>query len=80
MVAAPPEPINAHAGSASEDIKAKVAREGARTIPVCSSSILTLPFPFISRHTNGEKKLKEGVAGQGGGQKKKTKGGERERE
>ncbi|PWY90956.1 formamidase [Aspergillus heteromorphus CBS 117.55] len=32
-VAKPPEPKNAHAGSAGEDLKAKVAREGARTIP-----------------------------------------------
>jgi hypothetical protein len=35
-VAKPPEPKNAHAGAASEDIKEKVAREGARTIPVCA--------------------------------------------
>jgi formamidase len=34
-VAKPPEPKNAHAGSAEESVKAKVAREGARTIPVC---------------------------------------------
>ncbi|KAJ5614502.1 Acetamidase/Formamidase [Penicillium herquei] len=33
IVAQPPNPTNAHAGSAGEDIKAKVAREGARTIP-----------------------------------------------
>lgn len=33
VVANPPEPINVHAGSASEDIKAKVGKEGARTIP-----------------------------------------------
>ncbi|KAB8071656.1 formamidase [Aspergillus leporis] len=32
-VAKPPEPKNAHAGSAEESVKAKVAREGARTIP-----------------------------------------------
>ncbi|EAU33475.1 formamidase [Aspergillus terreus NIH2624] len=32
-VAKPPEPKNVHAGSASEDIKAKVGREGARTVP-----------------------------------------------
>ncbi|OJJ48700.1 hypothetical protein ASPZODRAFT_61560 [Penicilliopsis zonata CBS 506.65] len=32
-VAKPPEPKNAHAGSAGEEIKQKVAREGARTIP-----------------------------------------------
>jgi formamidase len=32
-VAKPPEPINVHAGTASEEIKAKVGREGARTIP-----------------------------------------------
>ena len=34
IVAQPPQPINVHAGSAAEDIKAKVGREGARTIPV----------------------------------------------
>ncbi|PGH35270.1 formamidase [[Emmonsia] crescens] len=33
IVAKPPEPMNTHAGSADEDIKAKVGREGARTIP-----------------------------------------------
>ncbi|KAJ5797831.1 Acetamidase/Formamidase [Penicillium pulvis] len=33
IVAQPPNPTNTHAGSASEDIKEKVAREGARTIP-----------------------------------------------
>jgi formamidase len=33
-VAKPPEPINVHAGAASADIKAKVGKEGARTIPV----------------------------------------------
>ena len=33
VVAQPPEPQNVHAGSASEEIKAKVGREGARTIP-----------------------------------------------
>jgi len=32
-VAHPPQPINVHAGSASDEIKAKVGREGARTIP-----------------------------------------------
>ncbi|KAI1332234.1 formamidase [Xylariaceae sp. FL0255] len=32
-VALAPEPMNAHAGAADEDIKAKVATEGARTIP-----------------------------------------------
>ncbi|KAI4156450.1 MAG: hypothetical protein LQ340_000265 [Diploschistes diacapsis] len=32
-VAQPPEPQNAHAGSAPEDVKAKVGKEGARTIP-----------------------------------------------
>jgi formamidase len=35
IVAQPPTPQNTHAGSSSEDIKEKVAREGARTIPVC---------------------------------------------
>jgi formamidase len=35
VVAQPPETVNAYAGSeAGEDILAKVAREGARTIPV----------------------------------------------
>ncbi|KAI4207920.1 MAG: hypothetical protein LQ346_000257 [Caloplaca aetnensis] len=33
IVAQPPEPQNVHAGSASEEIKAKVGKEGARTIP-----------------------------------------------
>lgn len=37
IVAQPPNPMNAHAGSSSEDIKEKVAREGARTIPVCNT-------------------------------------------
>ncbi|KAK6851948.1 formamidase-like protein [Apiospora arundinis] len=32
-VAKPPEPLNAHAGIASAEIKEKVGREGARTIP-----------------------------------------------
>ncbi|OJK03241.1 hypothetical protein ASPACDRAFT_114143 [Aspergillus aculeatus ATCC 16872] len=32
-VAKPPEPKNAHAGSADESLKEKIAREGARTIP-----------------------------------------------
>jgi len=33
IVAQPPEPQNVHAGSATDDIKAKVGKEGARTIP-----------------------------------------------
>jgi formamidase len=33
IVAQPPEPKNVHAGSAAEDIKEKVGKEGARTIP-----------------------------------------------
>ena len=33
IVAQPPEPQNVHAGSASDEIKAKVGKEGARTIP-----------------------------------------------
>lgn len=33
-VAMPPEPKNVYAGSAKEDLKAKIGREGARTIPV----------------------------------------------
>ena len=32
-VAKPPEPQSVHAGSASDDIKQKVGKEGARTIP-----------------------------------------------
>ncbi|KAF2102237.1 Acetamidase/Formamidase [Rhizodiscina lignyota] len=32
-VALPPQPQNVHAGSASDDIKEKVGKEGARTIP-----------------------------------------------
>ncbi|KAL9588247.1 MAG: hypothetical protein Q9203_002942 [Teloschistes exilis] len=33
IVAQPPEPQNVHAGSATEEVKAKVGKEGARTIP-----------------------------------------------
>lgn len=33
IVAQPPNPENVHAGTASADIKEKVGREGARTIP-----------------------------------------------
>jgi hypothetical protein len=33
IVAQPPNATNVHAGSASEEIKAKVGKEGARTIP-----------------------------------------------
>ncbi|KAK2747920.1 hypothetical protein FQN57_001511 [Myotisia sp. PD_48] len=33
VVAKPPEPMNSHAGGADGDLKAKVGREGARTIP-----------------------------------------------
>lgn len=33
IVAQPPEPHNVHAGTASDEIKAKVGAEGARTIP-----------------------------------------------
>jgi len=29
----PPEPINIHAGAADGDLKAKIGKEGARTIP-----------------------------------------------
>lgn len=36
-VAKPPEPKGAHAGSASDDLREKIAREGARTIPVSTS-------------------------------------------
>lgn len=34
VVALPPNPANAHAGNATGDVSARVAREGARTIPV----------------------------------------------
>lgn len=37
-VAKPPEPQNVHAGSAAEATKAKVGKEGARTIPVCTNA------------------------------------------
>jgi formamidase len=40
-VAKPPEPMNAHAGAADEDLKTKIASEGARTIPV------SLSFPLV---------------------------------
>ncbi|CAI7600616.1 hypothetical protein PCG10_003887 [Penicillium crustosum] len=33
IVAQPPNPQNAHAGSATDDVKSKIANEGARTIP-----------------------------------------------
>ncbi|KAJ5162117.1 Formamidase FmdS [Penicillium capsulatum] len=33
IVAQPPQPKNAHAGSAAQDIKERIAKEGARTIP-----------------------------------------------
>lgn len=33
VVAEPPQPTNVHAGSAPDDMKEKVGREGARTIP-----------------------------------------------
>jgi hypothetical protein len=39
IVAQPPNPENVHAGSADEDIKAKVGREGARTIPGTAKSL-----------------------------------------
>jgi formamidase len=32
-VAMPPEPVNIHAGTAEGDLKAKIGKEGARTIP-----------------------------------------------
>jgi formamidase len=34
IVAQPPNPKNAHGGSASDDVHARIAKEGARTIPV----------------------------------------------
>lgn len=36
-VAKPPEPKGAHAGSAPDHLREKIAREGARTIPVRTS-------------------------------------------
>lgn len=33
IVALPPQPQNVHAGSASADVKEKVGKEGARTVP-----------------------------------------------
>lgn len=42
VVAQPPEPRSVHAGSADEQVAAKIGREGARTIPVC------FPLNFIS--------------------------------
>ena len=33
IVAQPPNPTNVHAGTAADDIKEKVGKEGARTIP-----------------------------------------------
>lgn len=36
-VAKPPEPKGAHAGSAPDRLREKIAREGARTIPVRTS-------------------------------------------
>lgn len=38
IVAQPPEPKNTHAGSSTEDVKSRVAKEGARTIPACTIS------------------------------------------
>jgi formamidase len=38
IVAQPPLVTNAHGGSASEEAKAKIAKEGARTIPVSIDS------------------------------------------
>jgi hypothetical protein len=46
IVAQPPNETNVHAGSASEDIKAKVGKEGARTIPG-TSSLKSLPGPVL---------------------------------
>lgn len=39
-VAKPPEPKGAHTGTTPESIKDKVAREGARTIPVRDYSLI----------------------------------------
>lgn len=43
VVAQPPQAKNAHAGSADEDVKSRVAKEGARTIPVCVNSTSIIP-------------------------------------
>ena len=46
-MAQPPNPQNVHAGSAAEDIKEKVGKEGARTIPGMSEgreALLQLPL------------------------------------
>lgn len=38
IVAQPPNSTNVHAGSADEELKARVGREGARTIPGASKT------------------------------------------
>lgn len=54
-VAKPPEPKSAHAGSATdEELKAKIAKEGARTIPVLIP-ILLIPILPLYTHTNTNK-------------------------
>jgi formamidase len=47
IVAQPPNETNVHAGSASEEIKEKVGREGARTIPGRSSLEFLSGLVFI---------------------------------
>ena len=51
-VALPPQPHNVHAGSASDEIKKKVGKEGARTVPgrpehgiPALSALLPAPLP-----------------------------------
>jgi acetamidase/formamidase len=52
-VAKLPEPVNAHAGAATLDIKEKVAKEGARTVPVSKLRHMIgvlVPFEFSYHH------------------------------
>lgn len=47
IVAQPPNPKNAHGGTATEDVKTKIAKEGARTIPVRNPFIKQQKKPHI---------------------------------
>jgi formamidase len=53
LKAQPPEPENVHAGSADEEIKAKVGREGARTIPGMYSTWDGLKVEYNSQANHG---------------------------
>jgi formamidase len=44
IVAQPPNPKNAHGGTATEDVQTKIAKEGARTIPVRNMSSNSEPY------------------------------------